>query len=53
MTKRWITIKSGHGIGKTSFLSVASLHFLICYFGAQIGVTANSEDQLKDIFLWS
>lgn len=51
MTKRWITIKSGHGIGKTSFLSVASLHFLICYFGAQIGVTANSEDQLKDIFL--
>lgn len=51
MNKRWITIKSGHGIGKTSFLSVASLHFLICYFGAQIGVTANSEDQLKDIFL--
>lgn len=48
---RWISIRSGHGIGKTSFLSVASLHFLICFFGAQIGVTANSEDQLKDIFL--
>jgi len=49
--KRWISIKSGHGIGKTSFLSVVSLHFLICYFGSQIGVTANTEDQLKDIFL--
>lgn len=51
MRKRWITIRSGHGIGKTSFLSVISIHFLICFFGAQIGVTANSEDQLKDIFL--
>lgn len=50
-TKRWISIRSGHGIGKTSFLSVVSLHFLICYFGSQIGVTANTEDQLKDIFL--
>jgi hypothetical protein len=49
--RRWLSIRSGHGIGKTSFLSVASLHFLICFFGAQIGVTANSEDQLKDIFL--
>lgn len=51
IAKRWITIRSGHGIGKTSFLSVISLHFLICMFGAQIGVTANTEQQLKDIFL--
>ena len=50
-TKRKITIRSGHGIGKTSFLAVISLHFLTCFFGAQIGVTANTEDQLKDIFL--
>lgn len=49
--KRRISIKSGHGIGKTSFLSVISLHFLTCFFGSQIGVTANTEDQLKDIFL--
>lgn len=49
--KRRISIRSGHGIGKTSFLSVISLHFLICFFGSQIGVTANTEDQLKDIFL--
>lgn len=51
MSNRWITIRSGHGIGKTSFLSVISIHFLICFFGAQVGVTANTEDQLKDIFL--
>lgn len=51
MYKRWITIRSGHGIGKTSFLSIISIHFLICFFGAQVGVTANTEDQLKDIFL--
>lgn len=51
MAKRWISIRSGHGIGKTSFLATISLHFLICFFGSQIGVTANTEDQLKDIFL--
>jgi hypothetical protein len=51
MVSRWISIRSGHGIGKTSFLATISLHFLICFFGAQIGVTANTEDQLKDIFL--
>lgn len=51
MARRWITIRSGHGIGKTSFLSIIALHFIVCFFGAQIGVTANTEDQLKDIFL--
>lgn len=48
---RWITIRSGHGIGKTSFLSVVALHFLVCFFHSQVGVTANTEQQLKDIFL--
>lgn len=51
MVKRWISIRSGHGIGKTALLSTISLHFLICFFGAQIGATANTEQQLKDIFL--
>ena len=49
--KRWITARSGHGIGKTSSLSMIALHFLICFFGAQIGVTSNTEAQLKDIFM--
>jgi len=51
VAKRWISVKSGHGIGKTAFLCTVSLHFLICFFGAQIGATANTEQQLKDIFL--
>lgn len=49
--QRWITVRSGHGIGKTATMSVIALHFLLCFFGAQIGATANSESQLKDIFL--
>lgn len=49
--KRWITIRSGHGIGKTALLSTIALHFLGCFFGSQIGATANTEQQLKDIFL--
>lgn len=48
---RYISVASGHGTGKTASLSVISLHFITCFFGAQIGVTANTEDQLKDIFL--
>lgn len=50
-TKRWITIRSGHGIGKTATMSVISIHFLLCFFGSQVGTTANSENQLKDVFL--
>lgn len=49
--KRWITTRSGHGIGKTATMSVIALHFLTCFFGSQIGATANSENQLKDVFL--
>ena len=48
---RWISTRSGHGTGKTSSSTIIALHFLICFFGAQIGVTANSEDQLKDIYI--
>ena len=48
---RHITVTSGHGTGKSSSLCIISLHFLICFPGAQIGVTANTEQQLKDIFL--
>lgn len=49
--KRRITIRSGHGIGKTSFASVISIHFLWCFYYSQIGATANTDTQLKEIFL--
>lgn len=48
---RRITIRSGHGIGKTSFASVICIHFLFCFYYAQIGATANTDTQLKEIFL--
>jgi phage terminase large subunit len=49
--RRWITTKSGHGIGKTGTMSVIALHFLFTYPGAQIGMTSNSEQQVSDIFM--
>lgn len=49
--KRWITIRSGHGVGKTSFASVISLHFLYCFYYSQIGATANTDMQLKEVFM--
>ncbi len=49
--RRWISVRSGHGIGKTAALCTIIIHFLVCFFGAQIGATANSENQLKDILL--
>lgn len=49
--KRWISVRSGHGIGKTGSMSVIAIHFLWCFPGAQIGMTANSEQQVEDIFM--
>jgi len=51
ITKRWITTRSGHGVGKTSVMSIVAIHFLWCFPGAQIGMTANSEQQVEDIFM--
>lgn len=51
ISKRWITIRSGHGIGKTSFASIITIHFLTCFFNSQMGATANTDSQLKDIYL--
>ena len=51
MAKRWITARSGHGVGKTSIMSIIAIHFLWCFPGAQIGMTANSEQQVEDIFM--
>lgn len=48
---RWISVRSGHGIGKTGCMSVIALHFVWCFPGAQIGMTSNSEQQVEDIFM--
>src|SRR3990167_2819430 len=51
LARRWITVRSGHGTGKTGTEAVIALHFLVCLPGAQIGMTANTEQQVQDIFL--
>lgn len=51
LADRFITVVSGHGIGKTSILSIISMHFMLSFFGAQGSVSANTETQIKDIFL--
>jgi hypothetical protein len=51
LAKRWISVKSGHGTGKTGTEAVIALHFLVCLPGSQIGMTANTEQQVQDIFL--
>lgn len=48
---RWITTRSGHGTGKTATMSVIALHFLWCFAGCQIGMTANTDQQVNDIFM--
>lgn len=51
LSARWISVRSGHGTGKTGTEAVVALHFLICFHGSQIGMTANTEQQVQDIFL--
>ncbi len=46
-----ISIRSGHGIGKSTTLSWLLLWFLFCFKDAQIPCTAPTSDQLHDI-LW-
>jgi hypothetical protein len=46
-----ISIRSGHGIGKSTTLSWLLLWFLFCFKDAQIPCTAPTSDQIHDI-LW-
>lgn len=48
---RWISVASGHGIGKSATESLLILWFLFCW-KSKIGCTAPTADQLFDI-LWS
>lgn len=48
---RWISVRSGHGTGKSADVALLLLWFLFCFKDAQIPCTAPTSDQLKDI-LW-
>ena len=46
------TVRSGHGVGKTTVMAWTMLWFLTCFPNAKIPCTAPTEHQLKDI-LWA
>jgi len=49
--KRRVSVKSGHGIGKSAVLSWLLLWYLFCYKDAQIPCTAPTSEQMHDV-LW-
>lgn len=50
--RRRLSIRSGHGVGKTAFMAWTILWFLSCYFPAKVPATAPTGHQLSDI-LWA
>lgn len=46
--KTRISIRSGHGVGKTTFLAWVALHFLFTRYPCKVAVTAPSATQLFD-----
>lgn len=49
--RRKLTIRSGHGAGKSAFLAITIMWFLYCHFPAKVPCTAPSAHQLEDV-LW-
>ena len=52
VARRRVTIRSGHGTGKSAFMAWCVLWFLCCYYPCKIPCTAPTGHQLSDI-LWS
>lgn len=50
--KRRVSIRSGHGTGKSAFMAWAVLWFITCYFPCKIPCTAPTSHQLNDV-LWA
>lgn len=50
--KQRLSIRSGHGVTKSAFLSVTMLWFTSCYFPCKIPCTAPTAHQLSDV-LWA
>ena len=44
-----VAIRSGHGVGKTTLVAWIVLWFLLTRFPTRVPVTANSQDQLRDV----
>lgn len=50
--RRRLSVRSGHGVGKSAFLSWTILWFHTCYFPAKGGCTAPTATQMSDV-LWA
>ncbi len=50
--KHRLTVRSGHGVGKSAYLSWTILWFMCCYFPCKVPCTAPSSHQLSDV-LWA
>jgi phage terminase large subunit len=50
--ERRVSIRSGHGTGKSTFEAWCVLWFLSCYFPAKVPATAPTSHQLEDV-LWA
>lgn len=50
--KRRVSIRSGHGTGKSTFMAWCVLWFPACYFPCKVPATAPTSHQLEDV-LWS
>lgn len=52
VARQRVSIRSGHGTGKSTFMAWCVLWFLSCYFPAKVPATAPTSHQLEDV-LWS
>ena len=52
VARRRVSIRSGHGTGKSAFMAWCVLWFLACYFPAKVPATAPTGHQLDDV-LWA
>lgn len=50
--RRRVSIRSGHGTGKSAFLAWSVLWFMFCYYPTKVPVTAPTSHQLNDV-LWA
>lgn len=50
--RRKLSVRSGHGVGKSTFMAWCILWFCVCYFPCKVPATAPTGHQLDDV-LWA
>jgi phage terminase large subunit len=50
--RRKLSVRSGHGVGKSAFMAWCILWFCVCYFPCKVPATAPTGHQLDDV-LWA